>query len=115
MSPFFSLDAARRYALPWAIAAAISLCGLDLPATADDCDTLTGRINCNPDRRGEYPTPSGRDSQARRVDDRWTIQARPFQSLGSELSNAEQPATFGAITFGGDGRRCSGLFRSRPC
>ena len=112
---FFSLGAARRYALPWAIAAAISLCGLDLAATADGCDTLTGRVKCNPDRRGESLTPSGRDLPARRVDDRWTIQSRPFQSLGGELSNAERPATLGAITFGGDGRRCSGLFRSRPC
>jgi hypothetical protein len=35
--------------------------------------------------------------------------------LGSELSGNYAPTTFGAITFGGGGARCSGLFRSRNC
>ena len=35
--------------------------------------------------------------------------------LGNELSGNYAPTTFGAITFGGGGARCSGLFRSRNC
>jgi hypothetical protein len=35
--------------------------------------------------------------------------------LGNALSGNYAPTTFGAITFGGGGARCSGLFRSRNC
>jgi hypothetical protein len=94
------------------IAATILLCVLAATAIADSCDTLTGNIDCNRGRQNQY---SAGGSQARHAGERQTIQARPFQGLGGELSNAEPPATLGAITFGGDGRRCSGLFRTTRC
>jgi len=94
------------------IAATMLLCVLAAAAIADSCDTLTGNIDCNRGRQNQY---SAGGSQARHAGERQSIQARPFQGLGSDLSSAEPPATFGAITFGADGRRCSGLFRTGSC
>ena len=104
-----------RPTLRWAAGAVILICGFDATAIADSCDTLTGGVNCNTARRTQSAAPSRGESQAGQGGGWWLTQSRPFQGLGSDLSSAEPPATFGAITFGGDGRRCSGLFRTGSC
>lgn len=107
-----NISCAPGRAMRLGIAATILLCMLAAAAVADSCDTLTGKIDCNRGRQNQY---SAGGSQARHAGERQTIHARPFQGLGGELFNAEPPATLGAITFGGDGRRCSGLFRTTRC
>jgi hypothetical protein len=82
-------------------------------AIAQSCNTLTGGVNCA--GRGGPIDYSSSPSQGI-ADSGSSAQYRSFRSLGSELSmGGETPATIGAITFGGNGRQCSGLFRTTRC
>jgi hypothetical protein len=41
---------------------------------------------------------------------------RPIQNIGEDFTTErDQPATLGAITFGGNGTRCIGLLRRGSC
>lgn len=96
------------------IAAALMFIG-DAAASAQSCNTMTGGTNCNAGRGGpiDYSTPGpvqDRSAQGR------AYQSGGVQSIGGSLSQGDDPpATLGAITFGANGRRCGGLFRSGQC
>jgi len=87
-------------------------------AAAQTCGTLTGGSNCAAPARGG-PIDFSKSSHYDDPRDRMGSDAlTPFSgmgSIGSELSGNYVPATVGAITFGGVGTRCSGLFRSHNC
>ena len=86
-------------------------------AAAQTCNTLAGGSNCAAPARGgpiDFSKPNysgdGRDSAGSYL--------TPFSGstgVGNELSGNYAPATLGAVTFGGGGARCGGLFRSGNC
>ena len=91
--------------------AAVLALGLVAAAHAQTCNTLTGGVNCG------SPAP-GEASSLRSSGSGNPGQYRTFESPISDLGLAfggDQPATFGAITFGGGNTRCSGLFRTTRC
>jgi len=104
----------------WIWAAAVSAL-LSGSAAAQSCNTLIGGSDCGVPKRGgpiDFSKPNyDRDDRSNNGF------MTPFSgsggigsgSIGSELSGNYAPATIGAITFGGGGARCGGLFRSRSC
>jgi hypothetical protein len=83
---------------------------------ASTADTQTATRPCNPVIDGTYCATAASNTTT------------PIQSLASDLSGGSdppgainiagggyQPATLGAINFGGFGANCIGLFRQRSC
>jgi hypothetical protein len=68
---------------------------------------------CNPAIDGTYcTTPINRNMSGSAASSSFT----PMSNLGGDLSpNLDQPATLGAITFRGSGRRCIGLLGRGNC
>jgi len=84
-------------------------------AAAQSCRTLSGGP-CNAPTTGtpiDYSDLKG--GYGGGGDNHMNAFSGSNSGLGNELSGNYAPATFGAITFGGGGARCSGLFRSRDC
>ncbi len=91
-------------------AVAILSAALIVSALAQSCNSMTGSLNCGGPSgflpgvgEGLYGN-SGRSGNL-----------PPVSTLGGDLTGGDRPGTLGAITFGGDGRRCSGMFRSVNC
>lgn len=83
-------------------------------ADAQSCRTLSG-APCNAPSKGtpiDYSDLKGSYGGGNNYMDAFSGSG---SGLGNELSGNYAPTTFGAITFGGSGARCSGLFRSRNC
>jgi hypothetical protein len=97
-------------------AAAISL--LTGLAAAQSCNTLSGGSTCGAPTRGgpiDYSKSNRVDNVRGGGDNFMNSFSGSRVGLGNELSGNYAPTTFGAITFGGGGARCSGLFRSYSC
>ena len=86
-------------------------------AVSQTCDSLLGGANCG--ARPQASQQNGRipPSYGPQGNTDWRLgSGSATGGIGSGLSSRDdQPATFGAITFGGSGRTCSGPFRSRDC
>lgn len=78
---------------------------------AQVCNSMTGSLNCaSPEGFLPGVGESG-GSTARRSGNLPGV-----STLGADLmGGGDPPGTFGAITFGSGGRRCSGMFRSVNC
>ena len=83
---------------------------LAVSALAQTCNSMTGSLNCGGASgflpgvgEGLYGN-SGRSGNL-----------SPVSTLGGDLTGSDRPGTIGAVTFGGGGRRCSGMFRSVNC
>ena len=86
-------------------------------AAAQTCNTLTGGSNCAAPAKGG-PIDFSKSNYSDDARDRGGSYLTPFSGstgVGNELSGNYAPATMGAITFGGGGARCGGLFRSGGC
>jgi hypothetical protein len=84
-------------------------------AGAQSCKTLSG-APCNTGQKGtpiDYSDLKG--SYGGGDNNYMNAFSGSGTGLGNALSGNYAPTTFGAITFGGGGARCSGLFRSRNC
>jgi hypothetical protein len=92
------------------IAASLMCAVLAAPAMAQSCNSMTGSLNCG-GPSGFLPGVGeglyGGSARAGNVP--------PVSTLGGDLTGGDRPGTIGAITFGGGGRRCSGMFRSVNC
>jgi hypothetical protein len=88
-------------------------------AAAQSCNTLSGGANCAPPTKGgpiDYSIRNSDDSPRGYGGGYMTsFSGSSSGGLGNELSGNYAPTTFGAISFGAGGSRCSGLFRSRSC
>ena len=69
-------------------------------AVAADCEGLPG-VRCEGNGRIQYSTPSPR--------------LKPVETLGGAFATNNEPATWGAVTFHGDGSKCIGLLRRGAC
>ncbi|MGD9921916.1 MAG: hypothetical protein AB7V13_10770 [Pseudorhodoplanes sp.] len=92
--------------------AAALLAVIAVAAPAQGCNAMSGSLNCGGPigflpgvGEGGY-----RDTGTRRGGS-----IAPMSTLGGDLTGTSQPGTIGAITFGRDGRKCSGMFRSVNC
>ena len=97
--------------------AAAALCLLSGLAAAQTCNTLAGGTNCGQPTRGgpiDFSKPNI-DTGSRSGYDMPSAFSGVQPGMGMPLSLADRPATIGAITFGGGGTRCGGLFRSGSC
>ena len=87
------------------ITLAIVLLGpLEIAATAQPCNPVVDGTYC--------ASQAGRsvDSAMR------TTSFTPIQGIGQDLSTSrEDPVTFGAVTFRGDGTKCIGLLTRGNC
>jgi hypothetical protein len=72
----------------------------DTALIAADCEGLPG-VHCSADGRMQYVTP--------------VPKLKPVETLGGAFATNTEPATWGAITFNGDGSRCIGLLRRGTC
>jgi len=70
---------------------------------------------CNPVLEGTYCATL--PAQREQLPSRQGISFDPIQSMGKDLSpfGDVPPATFGAISFRGDGKRCIGLLTRGNC
>lgn len=84
---------------PAAIAITLGL-AIGFAIAAGDCEGLPG-VRCDGDGRLQYSSPPPR--------------LRSVQTLGGAFATNNNPATWGAITFHGDGSRCIGLLRRGAC
>ena len=102
-------SAANRFMLVATVALAAG------SAAAQTCDSLLGGVNCAGKSPGGQQV--SRTPASARGNNDWRLGGGSgFDGLGGSLATSDdQPATFGAITFGGGGTTCSGLFRSRNC
>jgi hypothetical protein len=89
----------------WFSSAFLSLALLAAAALAQTqpCNPLLDGTYCAEVKRPASDSPRG-------------VILEPYQSIGRDLSPSyEEPATFGAITFRGDGTRCIGLLTRGRC
>ena len=94
-----------------AIAAAVIVAALAVSAPVRGCNAMSGSINCDYGFLPGYGEGNPRDSGARRGG-----ALPPMSTLGGDLTGTfDRPGTIGAVTFGHDGRKCSGMFRSVNC
>lgn len=86
-------------------------------AMSQTCDSILGGANCGANRQNTQQNNRVAPSYVSRGNTDWLLgSGSATGGLGSGLSSRDdQPATFGAITFGGGGAICSGPFRSRNC
>jgi hypothetical protein len=94
----------REYASIAIAAAPALILAFNAPAIAEPCNPVIDGTYCATEmRRANTPARS-------------PVSISPVQSLGgSILGNQDQPATFGAITFQGNGQQCIGLLRRGRC
>jgi hypothetical protein len=77
---------------------------LAAPANAQPCNPVIDGTYCAEQGGSGSRLPGARPQFA------------PIQNLGSDIVSApDQPGTFGAITFRGNGTRCIGLLRRGGC
>jgi hypothetical protein len=87
-------------------------------AFAQSCNTLAGGQDCGRPARGgpiDFSRPNYSSDPRDRAGGDYLTPFSSTSNFGSELSGNYRPATLGAVTFGGGGARCGGLFRSGPC
>lgn len=98
--------------------AALSICVAAAFAYAQTCNTLAGGSSCGAPARGgpiDFSKPNYDPDPRDRTGPEFLTPFSGTGSIGNELSGHYAPATIGAITFGGGGARCGGLFRSGRC
>jgi hypothetical protein len=84
-------------------------------ASAQTCDSLLGGAKCGASSGGQggyYSRSSERQGKAG-----MSVQSLGFDLTGGSSASVggDKAGMFGAITFGGSGAKCSGLFRTRDC
>ena len=90
--------------------AALVAIALALVVPARGCNAMSGGADC-----GSYGfLPGYGEGSGARGRSGGSLPS--MSTLGGDLSRSfEQPGTIGAVTFGGGGRKCSGMFRSVSC
>lgn len=99
----------RRLSIAVSFTAALLL-SPDKFVVAQVCNSMTGSLNCASPEGFLPGVGEGGGSNARRSGNLPGV-----STLGGDLVGGDTPGTFGAITFGSGGRRCSGMFRSVNC
>ena len=102
--------------------AAVAICLVSAAAAAQSCNTLIGGSDCGAPSRSsrggpiDFSKPNiDTDARTRSGYDMPSSFSGVRPGMGTALSLGDSPATIGAITFGGGGSRCGGLFRSGSC
>jgi hypothetical protein len=93
------------------VAAAFLSATLAVSAPAQICNSMTGSLNCG----GPSGFLPGVGEGLYGSSGRASGNLPGVSTLGGDLTGGDRPGTLGAITFGGDGKRCSGMFRSVNC
>jgi hypothetical protein len=92
------------------MAAVLTALVVALAVPARGCNAMSGSADCGP--YGFLPGyGEGGSGDARR-----SGSMPSMSTLGGDLTKSfDRPGTIGAVTFGGGGRACSGMFRSVNC
>lgn len=89
---------------------AVLSAALIVSALAQSCNSMTGSLNCGGPSGFLPGVGEGLYGNSGRAGN-----LPPVSTLGGDLAGSDRPGTIGAVTFGGNGRRCSGMFRSVNC